>query len=110
MKSGTDLEETTHSSAQPDLSTRRFGDATEDLEQGARTRAISPNDADHLALLDFEADVLERPDLLNFITLHDLPAGDQVGCLPNEVAGLAAHDITQGRVSLTLNGLMSNQI
>ena len=40
------------------------GDAREDLEQGALAGAVAPDDPQHLALLDFERNVLERPERL----------------------------------------------
>ena len=40
------------------------GDLREDLEEGALAGAVAPDDAQHLALLDLEADVFEGPDAL----------------------------------------------
>ena len=38
------------------------GDAREDLEQRALAGAVAPDDAQHLALLDREGDVVQRQD------------------------------------------------
>ena len=51
----------------PWISTRprgRLGDPGEDLEQRALARAVRPDDADDLAALDLERDILERPDVI----------------------------------------------
>ena len=44
----------------------RLGDAREDLEQRDLARAVAADDADDLALLDLEGDVLERPEVSVF--------------------------------------------
>ena len=48
-----------------DAALGRLGDAREDLQQRRFARAVAADDADHLAVLDLEADVLERPELLD---------------------------------------------
>ena len=55
-----------------DLAPRGFGDAAQNFEQGGLARAIPPDDADSVALLDFERDVFQRPEF-HLIALHDLP-------------------------------------
>ena len=42
---------------------RRLGDAGEDLQQRALPRAVAADDADHLATLDLEGDILQRPEV-----------------------------------------------
>ena len=46
---------------QVDLAGGGLGDAAEDFEQRAFARAVAADDADDVAPLDVEADVLERP-------------------------------------------------
>lgn len=41
----------------------RLGDPRKDFEQRALPRPVATNDADHLAVFDFEGDVLEGPDV-----------------------------------------------
>ena len=42
---------------------RRLGDAGEDLQQRALSRAVAADDADHLAALDLEGDIAEGPEI-----------------------------------------------
>src|SRR4029453_9454732 len=48
----------------PDLALGRLGHATDDLQQGGLAAAVAPDDAEALAALDLEADVLQRPERL----------------------------------------------
>ena len=61
MKAGPDLEQAGDAAAQHDAALGRLGDAAQDLEQRALAGAIAADDADDLALLDLEADVLAAP-------------------------------------------------
>ncbi len=63
MEAGADLQERRHAAADADFSAGRLGDAAQDLEQRALAGAVAADDADDLARLDREGDVLERPEL-----------------------------------------------
>ena len=61
-----------------DLAGGGRGDAGEDLEQGALAGAVAADDAEDLALLDLEGDVLEGPDVsvtVVVVFLADLQGG-----------------------------------
>ena len=58
-----------------DLAAVGSEDAGQHLEQGALARAVVPDHAHELALLDLEADVLERPEVLPFAPA---PVGDDL--------------------------------
>ena len=61
----------------------------EDLEQRALAGAVAADDADHLAALDLEGDVLERPELLNAVALDDLPPARHIDGLAQVVLPVA---------------------
>src|SRR5262245_46722724 len=63
MKPHADLQQGADTAEDFRRSARRFGDAGEDLEERALSRAVAPDDTDDLALLDLQRDVLDRPDL-----------------------------------------------
>jgi hypothetical protein len=73
MKASTDLKQARYSAAQGNAAHGRFDNPAQDLQEGALTRAVSANNAKDLAVAYLEADVLERPVLLNGVALHDLP-------------------------------------
>ena len=63
MKAGADLKQRRDAAADADLAAGRLGDAAQDLEQRALPRPVAADDAENLARLDGEGDVLERPEL-----------------------------------------------
>ena len=83
----------------------RLGDAAQDLEQRALAGAVAADDAEHLALLDLEADILQRPELLDLVALDDLPAAHDVDGLARDIARLAAKHVAQRRVVVALAAL-----
>ena len=87
-----------------------FGDAAEDLESGGFSGAIAADDADTVAGLDLEADVLERPEFLDLVALHDLPAGEPVAGLAGEVFGIPRQHVTQGGVTLGPNVVVADKV
>ena len=110
VKAGADLEQAADAAAQPHPALGRLGDAAEDLEQRALAGAVAADDADDLALLDFEAHVLQRPKLLDLVALNDLLAAKEISRLAYEVARLACDDVTQRFISFALSGLMADQV
>ena len=64
VEASADLEQAGDAPLHLDPSARRGGDAAQDLEQRALAGAVAPDHAEHLALLDFERHVAQRPDRL----------------------------------------------
>jgi len=62
MKASAHFQQRAHAPAQFAIAFGRVRDARENLEQGAFTGAVAPDDAKRLSLPDVESDVLERPD------------------------------------------------
>jgi len=73
-------------------------DAAEDLEKRALASAVAADDAQYLTVFDLEADILERPELLDLVALNDPPA-DDVDCLARDVAGPSSDDVAQRSTS-----------
>src|SRR5246127_1372346 len=71
MKSGANLEQAGHTASKYHPPSRRFGDAAQDLEQRAFARAVAADNSQDLALLDLETDILERPELLDLVSLDN---------------------------------------
>jgi len=70
MKPRSHLEQRPHSALEIDLSRRRLDDARQDLEQRALAGPVATDDADDLAVRDVERDVVERPELLDGLSLR----------------------------------------
>ena len=64
METGTDLQERSDTASSADSAHSRGGDLTEEFEQGGLAGAVLADDAYHVALLDFEVDIAERPDVV----------------------------------------------
>ena len=64
MEAGAHLQQAGDAARAVHAAAGRLGDAREDLEQGALPRAVAADDADHLAALHLEGDVLERPEVV----------------------------------------------
>ena len=77
----------------------RLGDAAEDLQKRALAGPVAADDADDLPSLYLEVHVSERPELLDFIALQDLPAAHHVEALACDVADFAADHVTQRDVA-----------
>ena len=64
METGTDLQQARDTAAGADSAHSRSGDLTEEFQQGGLAGAVLADDADHVALLDLEVDIAERPDVV----------------------------------------------
>ena len=71
-----DLEQAGDASAQFNPPLGRLGDSAEDLEQRAFASAIAADHAENFPLLDIEANVFERPEFLDLISLYHLTSTD----------------------------------
>ena len=98
MKSRANLEQAGHTASKCDPPSRRFGDAAHDLEQCAFARAVAADNSQNLALLDLEADILERLEFLNLVALNDLSAANNVDSFTGNVADLTPNHVAQSRI------------
>src|SRR5262249_50625415 len=64
MESGSDLEQAADASPDHRATLRRRRDPRQDLQQRRLAGAVPTDDAEHLALVELERHVLERPDVL----------------------------------------------
>ena len=71
MKSGADFEQAGDAALDRDAALGRLGDARQDLQQGRFAGAVAADDAEDLASLDLEADIPERPELLDCVAGDD---------------------------------------
>src|SRR5262245_25989535 len=110
MKPGADLQQARDPSAQRQASLGWLGDTAQDVEQRALAGAVAADDADDFALLHLEAHILERPELLDLVALHDLPATYEISGLAGETARLAHDGVAQCRMAVALGSLVANQI
>ena len=62
VKAGADLEQRAHAAVHLGAALGRLGDARQDLQQRALARAVAADDAQHLALVQLERHVAQRPD------------------------------------------------
>src|SRR6516162_673576 len=90
MKSRPNLKQACDAPPQHNLSLCRLRDAAQDLEKCALSGAVASHDTKNLTLLDLEAYILERPELLYLVALNDLAPAEHVDCLARKVAGLAS--------------------
>src|SRR5262249_10306943 len=71
---------------------------------------ILANDPHHLAALDLEGHILERPELLHFIANHQLAASQHVGSRMGNPARTARKRVTHSGIALAHIGLVANLI
>src|SRR5258708_24410299 len=67
VKAGADFKQAGHATSNTDPAFRWFRDPAQNLQQGRFTCAISPDDADHLPLLNFKRQVFESPEVFGRI-------------------------------------------
>src|SRR5215469_12597778 len=70
----------------------------------AFARAVAADNSQNLALLDLEADILERPEFLNLVALNDLSAANNVDSFTGNVADLPPNHVAQSFEQLWLDG------
>ena len=102
VKAGADLEQARDPTLNGNPPFARLGNAREDFEQRALAGAVAADDAEHLAALDLEADIPERPELLDRVASEDGAAARHVRRLAPEVARAARHHVAQRDVALAL--------
>src|SRR6516164_3615154 len=78
MKTSTDFQEAGDTPANRNSPSRRLRDSTKNFKKCALARAIPANNSENISFLNPEAHVLQRPELLEFVTLYDLPAMSKV--------------------------------
>ena len=74
MKSRAHLKKTSDAAAEPYPSTRGLSDSAKNFQQRALPSTISPNDADHFALLHLERYFFEGPELFLRFCLGSFPS------------------------------------
>src|SRR5580692_7785773 len=79
MKSSADLEQTSDSTVEVNPSCGRLGNPRHDFEQRGLAAAVSPDDAEHLALSNIQTQVPQRP---NRVALF--AAVRVIGCSPEQ--------------------------
>ena len=64
MEARTDLQETSDTAAGADSAHCGGGDLAKEFQKGGLAGAVLADDAHHIALLDLEVDIAERPDIV----------------------------------------------
>ena len=87
-------------------------DAAQDLEKRALADSVAPNDPQHLAALDLEADIFQGPELFHLITKDDLSAADTISRIAYKIADVVADHIAQRSMMLValVTPLVSHQV
>jgi len=93
MEAGTDLQQAGNTAADGDPALGGLRNPAEDLEQGRLAGTIAADDAEGLPVLDLEGDVLQRPEFLHLVALHDGSPLEHVAGLARQGAGVACEDI-----------------
>src|SRR5439155_23225310 len=93
--------------AQGDAAGGGLGDAGEDLEQRTLAGAVAADDPEDLALLHVEADILEGPEFLDRVALHDLATANDIGRLARGISDLAPDDVPQVRRQVARAGFVA---
>ena len=88
MEAGADFQQGADTAVGTDGTGRRASDAGEELEEGGFTGTVLADDADDVALLHFEVDVAERPDVFGGAL-----GGTVVGLAYLEIRVLFAEDV-----------------
>ncbi len=101
MEACANFEQARNASLDSDLAVAWLGNSTEDLEQSTLAGTVPADYAEHLAMSDLEAHILECPEFLHLVALHDLPASQEVCRLARKVTCFPRDSIAQ-RVSLAL--------
>src|SRR5262249_21321117 len=78
MKTGPHFKQARHPTAKNSPTSRRLGNPAQDLQKRGFSRPIASDDANHLAALDLEAHILQGPEFLDLVTVHDLPATKEI--------------------------------
>src|SRR5215471_10435112 len=110
MKAGAHLEQACNASAHNCTPPIGLGDAAQDLEQCRVSRAVPPDNAEHLAALDLKGHIVQGPELLDLIALDDLPTANEIEALASEISRLARDDVAQHGIGLALARPMANEV
>src|SRR6266849_2740269 len=110
METGADFKQASDPAAHNCPAFRRLSDPTQDLQQCRFARPVASDNAEHLTALDLEAHIPQGPEFLDLVALHDLPATEEIERLTRKIMGLAGDDVAQRRISLSLGGLVTNEV
>src|SRR5712664_1342074 len=104
MKAGADFDERAKPPVDNEGSRGRNGDPGQDLEQGALPRAVRADQPEHLAALEREGDVAERPKLFPWNLSPEQTRGETFHFVPDRRdIPSAAQPVALGNV-VELNG------
>src|SRR5262249_3611957 len=109
VKAGADLQQACHPAPDDDAAGARVGDAREDLEERRLAGAVAADDAHHLAALDLERHVLQRPELLHLVACERRTSAQQIGGGASKAAGAPGNHVPERRVALRF-GLVADQV
>src|SRR5262249_4557840 len=109
MKNRAALEQTGDAGSDGDAPLARLGDARQDLQEGRLAGAIAPDDAEHLAALNLEAHVLQRPEFLGRLAAYNGTAARRTDRPFPHIARCPRGNVTQGRIALALD-LVANDV
>jgi len=97
VEPGADFEKAGHSPADGDHASGWFGDAAEYFQQRGFARAVAPNDADAVALMDVEAHIPQRPEF--FVRRVVFRHGEWMHQFIRDAFCASRDHIAQGRVA-----------
>src|SRR5262249_40336068 len=103
MKAGADLEQTCDAADDSDAPLARLGDARQDFQEGRFAGAVAANDAEHLATLNFKANVLQRPEFLGRLAAYNGAAARRTDRPFPHIARHPRSNVTQGCIALALD-------
>src|SRR3954467_10296923 len=103
MKAGSHFEQAGNAAAYDDAPAGRLRDPAQDLEKRRFSGSVAPDDTDKLALLDFEVNIAQRPELL----------GDTTS--PSTEGSKPLHRLSHGAIesvpqAISLSRLVSDEI
>src|SRR5260370_41600334 len=101
MKAGADLEKAGHPTPDADPSFGWFRDPGQNLQQRGFTRAVPPDDADHISLLDFTRDIFESPEVLNRVIGRSNGGNVGMSSIPTSAPPYFLANFPHGRSALT---------
>src|SRR6185437_6589299 len=105
MKARADLEQARDPAAYRHPPLAWLGNAREHLEQRAFAGAVAADDAQHLAALNLEADIPERPELLSGVAADEGATAQHIRRLAPDRPRSPRHDIAQRDIALALCGM-----
>ena len=95
VKSSADLKQAGHPPANGDAPFAWFGDARQDLEQRRFARTVASDHPDHVALIDGEIDIAQRPEFFDLFAIDDRFTAHHVHGGSAKLADVARNGVAQ---------------